>query len=141
MSESSASGAGAFLERDDALLALEGFLTEVVEGGGGKLLLVTGEAGVGKTALLRRFSSSQEASIRVLSGSCEPLDVFRLLARRVQSERAFTVASLRDDELDRATQRSGAGRPPPHPPTDRRRCRIRIVFAPTGSIRTRRPIV
>ena len=32
------------------------------------------------------------------------LDVFRLLARRVESVRALTVASFRDDELDRAPQ-------------------------------------
>ena len=166
MSEPSLRDAVAFLERGEGLLALEGSLTDIVEGKSGKLLLVTGEAGVGKTALLRRFSSSQQASIRVLWGSCEPLltprplgplfdvaetvggdlqelvkagarphevtaallreldkrpltllvledlhwadeatlDVFRLLARRVESVPALAVASFRDDELDRAPQ-------------------------------------
>jgi hypothetical protein len=50
MSEASVTSAGAFLERDEGLIALEGSLTEIVEGSGGKLLLVTGEAGAGKTA-------------------------------------------------------------------------------------------
>jgi predicted ATPase len=72
MSAAPFASAGAFLERAEGLRALEGALTAVVASGEGRLLLVTGEAGVGKTALLRRFSRSQERTIRVLWGSCEP---------------------------------------------------------------------
>jgi hypothetical protein len=50
MSEASSTSAGAFLERAEGLRTLAESLSEIVEGGGGKLLLVTGEAGVGKTA-------------------------------------------------------------------------------------------
>jgi len=129
----------------------------------GRIVLVSGEAGVGKTALVRRFCDGCGRSARVLWGGCDPLftprplgpllvvaedvggelaelvargvmphelvaalarelrartptvfvledvhwadeatlDVFRLLARRVETVPALIVASCRDDELDR----------------------------------------
>ena len=36
-------------------------------------MLVGGEAGVGKTALLRRFAAEQRRSARILWGACDPL--------------------------------------------------------------------
>ncbi len=41
--------------------------------GGGRLVLVRGEAGVGKTALLRRFRAAHEPGARVLWSACVPL--------------------------------------------------------------------
>ena len=41
--------------------------------GGGRLAFVCGEAGVGKTLLLRRFCDGQASAARVLWGSCDPL--------------------------------------------------------------------
>lgn len=79
MSGISAGSASALLERSEGLRALEGSLQEVVASGEGRLLLVMGEAGVGKTALLRRFTRSQKGSTRVLWGSCEPLVTARPL--------------------------------------------------------------
>src|SRR5207253_6073697 len=129
----------------------------------GRVVLVSGEAGVGKTALLRQFGEECGQSARVLWGGCDPLftprplgpllavaegfggeleevvasgvkphevvaalvrellvkaptvfvledvhwadeatlDVFRLLARRVETVPALIIASYRDDELDR----------------------------------------
>ncbi len=151
------------LERADPLSALEAVLTEVAGGRRGRLVLVNGEAGGGKTALLRRFCGERVRSARVLWGTCDALftprplgplldvaaaagggfeelvqtgarphevtaallrdlgsraptvlvledlqradeatlDVFRLLARRVQTVAALVLASYRDDELER----------------------------------------
>ena len=63
MSEASPTAAGAFLERAEGLLALEGSLTEIVAGGGGSLLLVTGEAGVGKTATTPRSRCGHDHAV------------------------------------------------------------------------------
>jgi predicted ATPase len=41
--------------------------------GEGRMVLVAGEAGGGKTAFLRWFCESQGGSLRVLWGACEPL--------------------------------------------------------------------
>ena len=79
MSGASAGSASALLERTEGLRVLEGALREVGASGEGRLLLVMGEAGVGKTALLRRFSRAQEGPTRVLWGSCEPLVTARPL--------------------------------------------------------------
>ena len=60
------------LERADALAALE----EAFEGaaaGQGRLLLVGGEAGVGKTALVRAFCDTHDQSAQVLWGPCDAL--------------------------------------------------------------------
>ena len=54
------------LERDDLLAQLETARAE-----GGRLVFVGGEAGVGKTSLVRTFAES--VSERVLHGSCESL--------------------------------------------------------------------
>ena len=60
------------LERDGALAALSGWFAEVSGGGEGRLVFVSGEAGVGKTLLLRRFCEELPAA-RMLWGSCDPL--------------------------------------------------------------------
>lgn len=65
--------AGEFLERDSDLLVLEESLAAVRLGSDGRLVLIGGEAGVGKTALLRRFCNGQHGSARILWGACEPL--------------------------------------------------------------------
>jgi class 3 adenylate cyclase/tetratricopeptide (TPR) repeat protein len=61
------------LERSDTLSSLAEDLAAVVQTARGRLTLVSGEAGVGKTALLRRFCDDQRDSGRVLWGSCDPL--------------------------------------------------------------------
>jgi DNA-binding CsgD family transcriptional regulator len=60
------------LEREDALAALHGAHSEV-RSGVGRLVLVTGEAGIGKTSVARAFASSVSRSTRVLTGACEAL--------------------------------------------------------------------
>ncbi len=64
---------GGLLERDETLAVLEAMLADVRAGGTGRLVWVGGEAGVGKSALLRCFCGCQERPVRVLWGACEPL--------------------------------------------------------------------
>jgi predicted ATPase len=65
--------AGELLERDEALSALVEFLLSVQQSSQGRVVLVSGEAGVGKTSLLRRFCDASSPSARILWGACEPL--------------------------------------------------------------------
>lgn len=150
------------LEREDALAGISRAFAEA-QGGHGRVVLVGGEAGVGKTALLRRFCEDVAGRARILLGACDPLftprplgplldvshatggalfdlvhrgaipyrvaealmediassatvlvledmhwadeatlDVFRLIARRVEDAPALVVATYRDDQLDPA---------------------------------------
>lgn len=60
------------LERSAELDTLDETLATVAATGGGRLVLVAGEAGIGKTALLRAFRAGV-GSVRVLSGACDSL--------------------------------------------------------------------
>ncbi|HJU47902.1 MAG TPA: AAA family ATPase, partial [Gaiellaceae bacterium] len=88
---------GRLLERDDALAALHGSLAEA-RAGSGRLALVAGEAGVGKTALVRTFSASVGHAARVLEGACDalftprPLGVFADVAAETGGPLADVVA-------------------------------------------------
>jgi DNA-binding CsgD family transcriptional regulator/tetratricopeptide (TPR) repeat protein len=73
LSVASSRGGDPFLERADDLSVLMDALAGVRAGSEGRLVLVEGEAGVGKTALLRCFCDAQRGSVRVLWGACEPL--------------------------------------------------------------------
>ncbi|TMD89500.1 MAG: helix-turn-helix transcriptional regulator, partial [Chloroflexi bacterium] len=63
---------GVLLERAEQLGVLSAQLEAVTRQKAGRLVLVAGEAGVGKTALVRHFADSQ-AGARVLVGACDPL--------------------------------------------------------------------
>jgi predicted ATPase len=63
----------ASLERDESIAILEGLLERVRLAEEGRLVLLGGEAGVGKTSLLRCFCAGAASSARVLWGACEPL--------------------------------------------------------------------
>jgi DNA-binding CsgD family transcriptional regulator len=153
---------GPLLERAGELVLLSEELHAVAGSGRGRLVLVTGEAGIGKTALVSAFCA-RLAGVRVLSGACDALltprplgpmvdiaeqaggrlaaaiqtgagpsellavvaselrrrspsvvvledlhwgdgatfDLFRLLARRVETLPALVVVTYRNDELDR----------------------------------------
>jgi len=60
------------LERDDQLAVLEGALAEA-RGGQGRLVFVSGEAGIGKSALVRTFCAGVADSIPTLLGACDGL--------------------------------------------------------------------
>ncbi|MFL5912194.1 MAG: ATP-binding protein, partial [Gaiellaceae bacterium] len=102
------------LEREPVLDGLRRALADATAGRG-RLVLVAGEAGVGKTAALRCFSNEASASARVLWGACDPLFTPRPLAPFVDIARAtgsrfaglvdggakpYDVASALLDELD-----------------------------------------
>jgi DNA-binding CsgD family transcriptional regulator/tetratricopeptide (TPR) repeat protein len=61
------------LERAGQLSALTEALDAVIAGKAGRLVLVGGEAGVGKTVLLEAFCERLPAPTRVLRGACEGL--------------------------------------------------------------------
>jgi DNA-binding CsgD family transcriptional regulator len=60
------------LERDDHLATLDARLAEVQASGRGQLVLLAGEAGAGKTAVVRAFEDRQR-SVAVHTGACEAL--------------------------------------------------------------------
>lgn len=62
----------ALLEREALLEALDAAYAEAREGSG-RLVLVHGEAGVGKSALVRAWAGTIADSTRVLLGACDPL--------------------------------------------------------------------
>ncbi len=68
----SASGIPPLLERALPLERLRAALADA-ESGSGRLVLVGGEAGVGKTALVRQFCEEGGESARVLWGTCDTL--------------------------------------------------------------------
>jgi len=61
------------LERADQLETLAESYAAVTATGSGRLVLVHGEAGIGKTALVRRFCDEHAGSARLLRGACESL--------------------------------------------------------------------
>ena len=64
--------AGELLERDDASARLDADL-ERARLGVGQVVLVGGEAGVGKTSLVRAFAAQHEGEVRIVWGACEAL--------------------------------------------------------------------
>jgi predicted ATPase len=60
------------LEREDALDALNRLLVRADEGRG-SLVFISGEAGIGKSSLLRAFGAARQRGVRLLLGICDPL--------------------------------------------------------------------
>jgi DNA-binding CsgD family transcriptional regulator len=107
------------LERDQQLSMLTRWHDATLVGGGA-VVFVTGEAGIGKTALVREFISRRGSAVRALWGACDPLSTpqplgpLRDVSRQVggalllamtegtQRERIFTTML---DELERAGER------------------------------------
>jgi predicted ATPase len=67
------------LERGESISGLKALLAEVQTSSRGRLVVVAGEAGVGKTALLRAFADTIGPPVQVLWAGCEPLRTPRAL--------------------------------------------------------------
>ncbi|HSS68542.1 MAG TPA: AAA family ATPase [Nocardioidaceae bacterium] len=92
------------LERDELIASLQGLLDDAASGSG-RLVLVSGEAGGGKSALLRHFADLASSRASVLWGWCDPLSSPRPLGPLVDiSAQLGTEVSdlLRAGERDRA---------------------------------------
>jgi DNA-binding CsgD family transcriptional regulator len=61
------------LERDGQLAAFEAQFAAVLASSRGRIVFLGGEAGIGKTALVRRFCNGRNGSTRVLAGACDAL--------------------------------------------------------------------
>lgn len=72
------SGSDQLIERDAVLRELAGLGRETA-GGGGRVVLLRGEAGAGKTSVIARFLARLGDSAQVLQGWCDPLSAPRPL--------------------------------------------------------------
>ena len=61
------------LERQSYLDALDETLRAVAANSGGRIALISGEAGIGKTALLEQFVLRYKADHAILWGGCDAL--------------------------------------------------------------------
>jgi predicted ATPase len=93
--------AGELLERAVPLEALQASLDAVAGGASGRLVLVAGEAGVGKTALVGHFCDACGDRVRVLWGACDALFTPRPLGP------LFDVADSLGGELEAVVARRG----------------------------------
>ncbi|MCC6833174.1 MAG: AAA family ATPase [Thermoleophilia bacterium] len=88
------------LEREDALAQLDAALRDAREGNG-SVAFVSGEAGIGKTSVVRAFTAMHaDDGIRVLQGACDDLAVAEPLAPFLDIARA--VPGLADRIADGA---------------------------------------
>jgi AAA ATPase domain len=94
-------GATGLLERSRELAALGGSLAEVSDSRRGRMVVIGGEAGIGKTALLRSFCDDLGKAVRVLWASCDPLFTPRPLGPLLD------VARVTDGELRTQVERGG----------------------------------
>ncbi len=67
------------LERDEDMTVLTGALERTLKAAG-HTVVISGEAGIGKSALARSFLKSLPQSVRVLKGACEDLSIAEPLA-------------------------------------------------------------
>ena len=91
------------LEREHFVNELDGLLGTVAAGNG-RLVLVGGEAGIGKTSLVERFAETHKSKARVLWGACDalltprPLGPLYDIAQQTQGR----LLALLQDEAPRA---------------------------------------
>ncbi len=96
------------LERDEPLAALEAWLEEAGSGAG-LFVLVSGEAGVGKTSLLRAFCDQHADAARVWWGACDALSTPRPLGplHDIAREARGDLAALMVSDVSRHERLAG----------------------------------
>jgi DNA-binding CsgD family transcriptional regulator len=92
------------LERDQELVALTALVDETVSGQG-RVTLISGEAGIGKTALVDHVIAHTPTGVRTLWGACEALFAPRPLGPLfdIADHLSPTIRSLLEGEAQRAT--------------------------------------
>jgi predicted ATPase len=88
--------AARLLERESLLEALSSALASA-HGGAGRLVLVAGEAGIGKTSLVRRLCDELPPRLPVLWGACDPIATPRPLGPFLEIAEAGPRIVLRPD--------------------------------------------
>jgi DNA-binding CsgD family transcriptional regulator len=92
------------LERADFFQQLQDTLVEVIHGHG-RVTLVSGEAGIGKTSLVEQFAETRKSRCRVLWGACDalftprPLGPLHDIALQIRGD----LLTLLEEEAPRAT--------------------------------------
>jgi class 3 adenylate cyclase/tetratricopeptide (TPR) repeat protein len=97
-------GGTPFVGRDAEMGRLSGTLSEAIEQRGARLVTVIGDAGVGKSRLIREFATASRAQARLVRGRCLPYGdgiTFWPLAEVVRDAAGITS----DDSLRIATRR------------------------------------
>jgi DNA-binding CsgD family transcriptional regulator len=106
------------LERESFIDALNASLQEVVRGPWGSIAVVCGEAGIGKTSLIRAFAERQRGAASVLWGGCEallaphPLAPLYDIARQAGEEFRAAIAQARERDVIFNTALEQLGRCP-----------------------------
>src|SRR5262245_22207184 len=97
----SPSAPGSLLERTAQVANLDERFETVAGTGRGGLVLIRGEAGAGKTALIRHFCDAHAQAAQVLWGACDPLFTPRPLGPLLD------IAEALGGELAEVTERGG----------------------------------
>jgi DNA-binding winged helix-turn-helix (wHTH) protein len=101
------SSGAVLLEREGALAVLDEAIADA-RAGRGRVVLVTGEAGMGKTTLVRAIASATGSTARVLVGACDdlvtplPLGPLRDVAAQADPSFAEALDSALPGEAQRA---------------------------------------